>query len=64
MKHANGVSKLMQLRGPKSFQNDFDSAMLMAFKGLIVSLSSLAQNYLMHNKLRHEIIQKSLIDDY
>ncbi len=41
MKHADGVSKLMKLRGPESFKNDFDSAMLMAFKGLIVCTSSL-----------------------
>jgi hypothetical protein len=64
MKHADGVSKMMQLRGPKSFQNDFDSAMLMALKGLIVSLSSLAQNYLTHENLRHAIVQRIYIDNY
>lgn len=51
MKHAEGVRKMMLLRGPESFQNDFDRAMLMAFKGMIVCTSFLTQRCLIYNKL-------------
>jgi len=41
MKHAEGASKLIQLRGPQSFRDEFDCATLLAFKGLLVRLSIL-----------------------
>ena len=37
MKHAAGVRKIMLLRGPGSFQDAFDSAMMLSYKGMLVS---------------------------
>jgi hypothetical protein len=39
MKHAAGISRLMQFRGPDQFYNEFDHSMLLAFRGIIVSHS-------------------------
>lgn len=39
-KHAAGISRLMQYRGPDEFYNEFDHAMLLAFRSIIVSRSS------------------------
>jgi hypothetical protein len=41
MKHAAGIARLMQFRGAKSHANEFDNSMLIAFKGIIVCLSSI-----------------------
>jgi len=53
----------MQLRGPGSFQNDFDSAMLMAFKGMLVRipLSNSVLSLLQH--LPAGTYQRSYTDD-
>jgi hypothetical protein len=41
MKHAAGIARLMQFRGPRSHANEFDHAMLVAFRGIIVCLHSM-----------------------
>lgn len=38
MHHAKAVSHLMQQRGPEAHKQDWDKAMLVAFRGLTVSL--------------------------
>ncbi|KAF1988996.1 C6 zinc finger domain protein [Aulographum hederae CBS 113979] len=35
--HARGISQLIQIRGAKSYQNSFDRAMLVGFRGVIIS---------------------------
>jgi hypothetical protein len=37
MKHAVGLSKLVQYRGPARYKSNFDLAILRACRGLIVS---------------------------
>lgn len=37
MKHAQGVSWLIQQRGPSAYKNHWDKAMLFSFRGIIVS---------------------------
>jgi hypothetical protein len=51
----------MLLRGPGSFQNDFDSAMLMAFKGLIVRISFLTQLYLIYRNLNGAFFKEIIL---
>ena len=38
MKHASGISRLMQARGPDRFRSVFDKTILEAFRGIIVRL--------------------------
>jgi hypothetical protein len=61
MKHAAGGRRIMQLRGPGSFQNDFDSAMLMAFKGTLVRISFLTQLYLFCSTFNQGLIKEIIL---
>ena len=36
MKHASGIAKLVQARGPARFNNHFDKSMLASFRSMIV----------------------------
>jgi hypothetical protein len=42
MRHAKGVARLMQLRGPGRHRDEFDRAMLTAIQGILVSFPNLA----------------------
>jgi hypothetical protein len=37
MKHASGIARLIQSRGPESYCDSFDNAILKSFRGVIVS---------------------------
>ena len=38
MKHAAGIARLMEFRGPERYSDVFDHTMLLAFRSIIVSL--------------------------
>lgn len=41
MRHANGATNLIQLRGPETYNTEFEKALFMAHSGPIVSMSYL-----------------------
>lgn len=60
MKHAAGVSRLIENRGPESFNNDWDKSMLLAFRPVIIvnDISSGKNCYLAQDRwqplMRHD----------